>query len=69
MGERKRPGQVRDAIIAFFQNHRGVASVAEIRKAVEQQLGEVPRSSVRSYLNLNPKIFERTDRGQYRLRG
>jgi site-specific DNA-methyltransferase (adenine-specific) len=45
------------------------ASLAEIREAVSEKLGEVPPSSVRSYLNLNvPELFERTGRGRYRLK-
>ena len=36
--------------------------------AVKSRLGDVPPSSIRSYLNLNtPKTFQRTDRGRYRL--
>lgn len=66
---RRRPGQVRDAIVSFLRSH-GEASVSEIRTAVSAELGgEVPASSVRSYLNLNtPATFERTGRGRYRLR-
>lgn len=67
--ERRRPGQVRDAIVSHLRS-RDDASVSEIRAAVSDQLGgEVPASSVRSYLNLNtPATFERTGRGRYRLR-
>lgn len=67
---RRRPGQVRDAIIGYLERNRRAASTSEIRAAVEEELGgRVPASSVRSYLRLNTgKLFERTDRGQYRLR-
>jgi site-specific DNA-methyltransferase (adenine-specific) len=45
------------------------ASVSEIREAVIAKIGDVPCSSVRSYLNINtPEIFERTARGRYQLR-
>ncbi len=66
---RRPPGQVRDAILAFFQAHRGEATIEEIHAAVNDNLGEtVARSSVRSYLNLNtPARFVRTARGRYRL--
>jgi hypothetical protein len=67
--ERRRPGQVRDAIVSYLRS-RDDASVSEIRAAVSEQIGgEVPASSVRSYLNLNtPATFERTGRARYRLR-
>lgn len=62
------PGTVRDAIRAFL-SEAGEASVAEIRAAVTKNLGNVPASSIRSYLNLNaPAQFERTGRGRYRLK-
>ena len=59
---------MRDAIVAFLSTHAESASVEEIRLAVERQIGSVSPSSVRSYLNLNPEKFERTGRGEYRLR-
>lgn len=62
------PGKVRDAIVACLALVPGDASVADIRRAVEAQIGAVPASSVRSYLRLNPDRFERTGRGRYRLR-
>ena len=67
--QRRLPGQVRDAIVSSLRS-RDEASVSEIRQDVSDQLGgEVPASSVRSYLNLNtPGTFERTGRGRYRLR-
>lgn len=64
------PGTIRDAIISYLsQTEQNEASVRDISAAVSNKLGEVPASSVRSYLNLNvPEIFERTDRGRYRLK-
>lgn len=62
------PGIVRDSIIDFLSTFGGEATTTEIMTAVQNRLGEVPASSVRSYLNLNtPKTFERTGRGRYRL--
>lgn len=62
------PGTIRDAIIDYLSS-ADEASVAEIRNAISSKLGSVPPSSIRSYLNLNvPKIFERVDRGRYRLK-
>ncbi|MCC7049599.1 MAG: site-specific DNA-methyltransferase [Alphaproteobacteria bacterium] len=62
------PGIVRDSIIKFLSTFGGEASVAQIGAAVATRLGEVPASSIRSYLNLNvPDIFERVGRGRYRL--
>ena len=62
------PGTVRDAIVACLGSVRVDASVAEIRRAVEVSLGDVPASSVRSYLRLRPDMFERTRYGRYRLK-
>lgn len=68
---RRRPGEVRDAVIAYLKQ-RGAdgATMVEIYAAVSEQLGAAPaKSSVRSYLNLNtPDMFERFGRAQYRLR-
>lgn len=71
MAERWRPGQVRDAIIAFLRTRHGkAASASEIAAAVTLALnGVVPASSIRSYLGLNtPAVFVRQRRGYYRLR-
>jgi len=68
MNQRAAPGTVRDSIVSFLSAADG-ASVTEIQQAVAARLGEVPASSVRSYLNLNtPELFELTPLGQYRLR-
>jgi site-specific DNA-methyltransferase (adenine-specific) len=66
----RKPGEVRDSILRFMsQRPRGEASVAEIYQAVCADLGDVPRSSVRSYLNLNtPSMFRRMGRGSYQLK-
>jgi DNA modification methylase len=65
---RAAPGMVRDSIVSYLSAAES-ASLSEIREAVTAQIGDVPSSSVRSYLNLNtPEIFERTLRGRYRLR-
>ena len=62
------PGVVRDAIIDYLSALGGDASAEEIMTAVKGNLGDVPPSSIRSYLNLNtPKTFQRTARGRYRL--
>lgn len=70
MPTRRRPGEVRDAIMAYLRAQTGEASAAQIRQAVTERLGAtVPSSSVRSYLNLGTgTLFERTARGRYRLR-
>ena len=62
------PGSVRDAIFAYLDVTRRDASVAEIIRAVEANIGDVPASSVRSYLRLRPDVFERTRHGRYQLR-
>lgn len=66
---RLRPGQVRDAIVDVLQGTDS-ASVSQISLGVEQRIGPVPASSVRSYLQLNtPELFVRQERGQYALAG
>jgi hypothetical protein len=68
---RRKPGVVRDAIIATLQAG-SPTTVEELYAAVAIRLGKpVPKSSVRSYLNQNSgpsELFERVDRGTYRLR-
>ena len=61
------PGSIRDAILGFLTENTGDASISAIRNAVEQSIGCVPASSVRSYLRLRPDLFERTVRGRYRI--
>lgn len=66
---KRRPGEVRDAIVGFLAGHPDGASVAEIVAGVERILGESAPSSVRSYLRLNtPESFARSGRGHYSLR-
>ena len=69
MIHRAAPGIVRDSIVSYLAAAE-CASINEIHQAVAARIGsEIPSSSVRSYLNLNtPEIFERTGRGQYRLK-
>ena len=69
MATRLKPGVVRDAIVHYLGRVKGDASVDEIHSAVCEEIGkDVPRSSIRSYLNLNtPRIFTRTARGRYRM--
>ena len=68
MNRRAAPGIVRDLIVNYLSAAES-ASIAEIQQAIALRLGDVPASSVRSYLNLNtPDLFERTSRGHYKLR-
>ena len=67
---RRRPGEVRDAIVHVLESKRGGATLQEITGAVGHLIGSVPASSVRSYLQLNtPDLFLRTARAQYTLNG
>jgi len=67
--QRTAPGVVRDSIVSYLSAAES-ASLAEIQEAVATRLGNIPASSIRSYLNLNtPDLFERTERGHYKLRG
>ena len=66
----RRPGEVRDAIVKALEGREGGASVGEITENVVAQIGDVPASSVRSYLRLNtPTLFARMERAQYTLNG
>ena len=67
---RRRPGEVRDAIVNVLAGRSDAATVQEITSQVNDLIGPVPPSSVRSYLRLNtPELFARMDRAQYALNG
>lgn len=67
---RRRPGEVRDAIVKVLETKPRGGTVAEITSHVTTLIGPVPASSVRSYLRLNtPSLFARMDRAQYTLNG
>ncbi len=69
LAEKKRPGEVRDAIIAVLEKYPNGASLRQIETEVSGVLGDVSSSSVRSYLRLNTdKLFIREERGVYLLR-
>lgn len=66
---KKRPGEVRDAIVSVLGARPHGATVADIKSGVSTLIGDVPASSVRSYLQLNtPSLFARMDRAQYVLK-
>lgn len=68
MSTKRRPGEVRDAIIEVLMAQQGGATATQVRTGVAARIGEVPPSSIRSYLQLNtPGLFVRSDRGQYLL--
>jgi site-specific DNA-methyltransferase (adenine-specific) len=63
-----RPGEVRDAIVRALRASPRARSAKELAQAVAEEIGDVPASSVRSYLRLNtPGMFVREFRGVYRL--
>ena len=67
---RRRPGQVRDAILRVLGEAPEALSVVEICARVCAFSGPVARSSIQSYLSLNtPGLFVREDRGVYRVAG
>ncbi len=68
MPDRRRPGEVRDAIRDYFRSVKREATVREIHAAVNEHLGDVSGSSVRSALRLS-NLFTQTARGRYRLSG
>jgi len=67
--QRRKPGQVRDAILEVLREKRSGAGMKEIHTAVREQLGDVAPSSVRSYVGLATKRgeLERVGRGRYKL--
>jgi len=68
--EKRRPGEVRDAIMEVLADKANGASVEQISAEVVELIGDVSASSVRSYLRINtPQLFARMDRGQYALQG
>ena len=69
LATRRRPGEVRDAIATALAGSPGGASVSAIARKVQESIGPVPASSIRSYLQLNtPQLFERLHRGTYLLK-
>ncbi len=67
---RRRPGEVRDAIVQVMERRPAATSIQQITEGVVELIGAVPASSVRSYLRLNtPALFARMDRAQYVLNG
>ncbi len=65
---KRRPGEVRDAIVDVLSGFPLGASISEIETGVSERIGAVPSSSIRSYLRLNtPHLFARMDRAQYSL--
>lgn len=69
MRTKRRPGEVRDAIISALSARPEGASTSEIEDAVKVMIGHAAPSSIRSYLRLNtPDLFKRNARGHYTLR-
>jgi DNA modification methylase len=67
---RRRPGEVRDAIVQVLEGRQRGASLQEITSEVVELIGDVPPSSIRSYLQSNtPALFARMERAQYVLNG
>lgn len=66
--QKKRPGEVRDAIFNVLSSRPNGATLPEIESGVVHLIGRTAPSSVRSYLRLNtPTYFARMDRAQYVL--
>lgn len=66
---KRKPGEVRDAIVAVLSSAPDGVPLPEIERRVAQRIGEAPPSSIRSYLRLNtPELFSRSARGRYALR-
>jgi site-specific DNA-methyltransferase (adenine-specific) len=69
ISEKRRPGEVRDAILSVLSARPAGASLQAIEQHVADLIGNAARSSVRSYLRLNtPSTFIRIARGHYGLK-
>ena len=69
ISEKRRPGEVRDAILSVLSARPAGASLQAIEQHVADLIGNAARSSVRSYLRLNtPSTFMRIARGHYGLK-
>lgn len=69
VSEKRRPGEVRDAILSVLSARPAGASLQAIEQHVADLIGNAARSSVRSYLRLNtPSTFIRIARGHYGLK-
>jgi site-specific DNA-methyltransferase (adenine-specific) len=67
---RRKPGEVRDAILTALSGRPYGASVQSIEQRVTELIGKQASSSIRSYLRLNtPSVFVRTARAHYALNG
>ena len=65
---RRPPGEVRDAVLLTLRGRPSGASIGEIVAGVQDLIGDVSSSSIRSYLRLNtPRSFRRPRRGYYQL--
>ncbi len=66
---RRRPGEIRDAILSVMPRRGNSISIAAIRDGVRELVGPIAESSVRSYLRLNSAtLFRRDERGSYSVR-
>jgi site-specific DNA-methyltransferase (adenine-specific) len=61
-------GRIRDAVVDYLTAVGSDAPLVDIERAVQQRLGPVSGSSVRSSIYEHPSVIERTSRGRYRLR-
>lgn len=69
MPRSRRPGEVRDAIVAVLTATPDGLPLPDIERRVVGRIGKTPASSVRSYLRLNtPDLFTRRARGRYALK-
>ncbi|MGO0605525.1 hypothetical protein [Brevibacterium linens] len=67
---RRRPhGEVKNAMRDYLADHGGgPASIREIKYGVRGRIGDAPESSYRSALQ-DERVFERVERGVFKLRG
>lgn len=65
--QRRPHGELKNAMRDFLERRGGSASIGEITEGVRDLVGEAPASSYRSALQ-DERVFERVERGVFRLR-
>lgn len=67
--KKRKPGEIRDAIISVLQDYPGGLRLKSIQEKVRAKIGDVPPSSIRSYLRLNTdELFLQEERATYQLK-
>ncbi|PFG69062.1 hypothetical protein B0O41_3913 [Propionibacteriaceae bacterium ES.041] len=66
--QRRPHNELKNAMRDYLANKGGPASIRELKDGVREQVGDAPDSSYRSALQ-DERVFERVERGVFKLRG